>query len=134
MAKTKVKVKLVAQNDGIRFPPNGSVDMNIKVDGSQWFEYIMKLGMMFNQNVKIHAKVDTIDGGKPFELGMFDLNAINTNGDREAKVKFSSTVGYVNLKELSTIVEATAVDKSVLIVLLCTCEIDVEESEEDDDE
>ena len=134
----KVDCKIVAQFNGVHYPPKGIVEMNFIVDGSQWFEYSHKLALMGGYNIQIGAKVNGINDDKPFKLGMWDAKHMNTDlSDKEAKIKFESTPDCVYMENIDAIIvkhrENKVNGEGTLITLRCIAEIDIDEEEDEDD-
>lgn len=131
----KVDTKFIAQYDGVHYPPKGTVEMKLVVDGSQWFDYSNKLALMGGNNIVIYAKVNGVEDGKTLKLGMWDAKFLNTDlADKEAKLKFESTPDCVFMENLDMIISKHRENKlngeGTLIKIRCESEIDIDEEDE----
>ena len=134
----KVECTMVAQYNGIHYPPKGIVELSLIVDGSQWFDYAHKLALMGGNNIHILGKVSGVNDGKAFKLGMWDAKFMNTDlADKEAKIKFESTPDCVYMDNIDEIITKHRENKvngeGTLITLKCTADVDIDEEEDEDE-
>ena len=115
-----IEVKLVGKYAGHSVKANQSVDLGIKAGYDQLTQAVQLLQFL-NNDVIILAKVpDT----KPFKLGMFRVQAVNISHDGESAIKFNSMADFTEVDNFSKLIG------SEMVVLRCSADIEIEESEE----
>lgn len=107
------KQKGVASFNGLSISKSKVVTFKVKM---RYDEIVTSVELLqaTNTDVTIHAKVGT---SKPVELGIFTVDGISFDKDRNATATFKSLVDNVNIDNISDIISEEYVQLRFLAVL-----------------
>lgn len=107
------KQKGVASFNGLSISKSKVVTFKVKM---RYDEVVTSVELLqaTNTDVTIHAKVGT---SKPVELGIFTVDGISFDKDRNATATFKSLVDNVNIDNISDIISEEYVQLRFLAVL-----------------
>lgn len=107
------KQKGIASFDGLSISKSKVVTFKVKM---RYDEVVTSVELLqaTNTDVTIHAKVGT---SKPVELGIFTVDGISFDKDRNATATFKSLVDNVNIDNISDIISEEYVQLRFLAVL-----------------
>ena len=95
-----IGVKEIVSYKGHSIKTNGNMELAFTAMYDQLTKSIEILQLL-NNNIKIFAK---LSGNKPIYLGEFSVKNVLFDGDGESIIKFISTVDFVELNNLNTII------------------------------
>lgn len=122
-----VKLQMVSKYNGHQAKANGSVDLNVITSYSEMVSAVQLLQLL-NNDIKLAVKKGD---SKPFNLGMFRLNAVNFDHDGVAKIRFNGLSSFIEVDNLNKLIPE---DKEDLFILRCVSEVELEDDEEDEEE
>jgi len=118
------QTQIIAKYNGHAVKANQSVDLNVKCGYDQLPEYI-QLIQFLNNDVTIFAKLPDV---KPMKLGTFRVQNLNISHDGEGSIKFNSMNDFVNTDNFNKLVG------SEMIVMRVSADIEIEDSDEEEEE
>lgn len=116
-----VNIKTVASYVGHNVNKNKTISLTLKFGYDTITKYIQTIQML-NENIDIVVKIPDVG---TVRLGNFMINNISIDHDGEGKIKFNSQVDYVELNNISKLID-TEMFKISLIA-------EIEEEEKEDE-
>lgn len=117
-----VEVKIIGKYNGHSVKANQSVDLSFKAGYDQLTEAV-KLLQFLNNDVTIKAKVPD---AKPFNLGVFRVQAVNISHDGESAIKFNSMADFTEVDNFNNLIG------SDMVILRCSADIELEDDGEEE--
>lgn len=117
-----VEVKLIGKYNGHSVKPNQSIDLGFKASYDQLSSAIQLLQFL-NNDVTIKAKVPD---EKPFNLGVFRVQAVNISHDGESTLKFNSMTDFTEVDNFTKLIG------SDMVILRAIADIEIEDEDEDE--
>lgn len=123
-----IKLKQVVKYGGHSLSAAGSVKLTLKADYSE-LDKTMQLFQMINNDINVKVKVPSQQ--RPFSLGVFRIDAINTSGDGCSTIKLIGLSIYIEMDNLNMLPTKIDGDEELFLVRYET-NVEEEESEENE--